>query len=136
MYMIYFLFAGADSGGAVQRAAGDEAGQPGDAEDGGEQPQGFHHAGLPPSLLPYYLRGTISCLPSPATLSAILSPAFITLPSATLAPQAEREDEWRGKARAPTGRVEKQRKALAELEAQLVLASPHLLFQVTGGTSP
>lgn len=27
-------------------------------------------------------------------------------------------------------RVEKQRKALAELEAQLVLASPHLLFQV------
>ena len=30
-------------------------------------------------------------------------------------------------------RVEKQRKALAELEAQLVLASPHLLFQVNGG---
>ena len=30
-------------------------------------------------------------------------------------------------------RVEKQRKALAELEAQLVLASPHLLFQVNDG---
>lgn len=45
--------------------------------------------------------------------------------------QAEREEEWRGKGRGVGGRgVEKQRKALAELEAQLVLASPHLLFQV------
>jgi len=44
--------------------------------------------------------------------------------------QAEREDEWRGRGRGLNSRVEKQRKALAELEAQLVLASPHLLFQV------
>lgn len=46
--------------------------------------------------------------------------------------QAEREEEWRGgRGRGGAGRsLEKQRKSLAELEAQLVLASPHLLFQV------
>lgn len=47
--------------------------------------------------------------------------------------QAEREAEWQGKGRGGSGisnKVEKHRKALNELEAQLVLASPHLLFQV------
>ena len=43
--------------------------------------------------------------------------------------QVQREDDWRGKARS-RGSLEKPRKQLAELEAQLVLASPHLLFQV------
>jgi len=46
--------------------------------------------------------------------------------------QVQREDEWRGKGRGGGGRMstDKHRKQLAELEAQLVLASPHLLFQV------
>ena len=48
--------------------------------------------------------------------------------------QVQREDEWRGKGRGGGvgGRMstDKQKKQLAELEAQLVLASPHLLFQV------
>jgi hypothetical protein len=42
--------------------------------------------------------------------------------------QLEREEEWRGRNKVRAG--EKQKKQLAELEAQLVLASPHLLFQV------
>ena len=41
--------------------------------------------------------------------------------------QLEKEEEWRGRNKARAG--EKQKKQLAELEAQLVLASPHLLFQ-------
>ncbi len=45
--------------------------------------------------------------------------------------QAEREEEWRGKSRGGGKNMDKQRKQLAELEAQLVLASPHLLFQVS-----
>ena len=46
--------------------------------------------------------------------------------------RAEKEDEWRGKnSRVGNNKnTEKQRKNLAELEAQLVLASPNLLFQV------
>ena len=44
--------------------------------------------------------------------------------------QAERDEEWRGKAKAGGRNIDKQRKTLAEYEAQLVLASPHLLFQV------
>ena len=44
--------------------------------------------------------------------------------------QAEREEEWRGKARGSNRALDRQRKAINELEAQLVLASPHLLFQV------
>ena len=44
--------------------------------------------------------------------------------------QAERDEEWRGKGRGGGKNMDKQRKNLAELEAQLVLASPHLLFQV------
>ena len=47
--------------------------------------------------------------------------------------QAEKEEEWRGRAssRGQAKNIEKLRRQLAELEAQLVLASPHLLFQVT-----
>ena len=44
--------------------------------------------------------------------------------------QAERDEEWRGKGRGGGKNMDKHRKNLAELEAQLVLASPHLLFQV------
>ena len=44
--------------------------------------------------------------------------------------QAEKEEEWRGKGRGGGKNIEKLRRQLAELEAQLVLASPHLLFQV------
>jgi len=45
--------------------------------------------------------------------------------------QAERDEEWRGKGRGGGKNMDKHRKNLAELEAQLVLASPHLLFQVS-----
>merc|ERR1719410_116952 len=45
--------------------------------------------------------------------------------------QAEKEEEWRGKGRGGGKNIEKLRRQLAELEAQLVLASPHLLFQVS-----
>ena len=44
--------------------------------------------------------------------------------------QAEKEEEWRGRGRGGAKNIEKLRRNLAELEAQLVLASPHLLFQV------
>ena len=44
--------------------------------------------------------------------------------------QAEKEEEWRGRGRGGGKNIEKLRRQLAELEAQLVLASPHLLFQV------
>ena len=44
--------------------------------------------------------------------------------------QAEKEEEWRGKGRSSGKNIVKLRRNLAELEAQLVLASPHLLFQV------
>ena len=44
--------------------------------------------------------------------------------------QAEKEEEWRGRGRGGAKNIEKLRRQLAELEAQLVLASPHLLFQV------
>ena len=51
--------------------------------------------------------------------------------------QAEKEEEWRGRAssRGQAKNIEKLRRQLAELEAQLVLASPHLLFQVTTTTT-
>lgn len=46
--------------------------------------------------------------------------------------RADKEDEWRGKNDKGQNRnTEKQKKNLAELEAQLVLASPNLLFQVS-----
>jgi len=45
--------------------------------------------------------------------------------------QAEKEEEWRGRGRGGGKNIEKLRRNLAELEAQLVLASPHLLFQVS-----
>ena len=45
--------------------------------------------------------------------------------------QSEKEEEWRGKGRSNGKNIDKHRRQLAELEAQLVLASPHLLFQVT-----
>ena len=45
--------------------------------------------------------------------------------------QAEKEEEWRGRGRGGAKNIEKLRRQLAELEAQLVLASPHLLFQVS-----
>ena len=44
--------------------------------------------------------------------------------------QSEKEEEWRGKGRSNGKNIDKLRRNLAELEAQLVLASPHLLFQV------
>lgn len=46
--------------------------------------------------------------------------------------QAEKEEEWRGKGRSAGKNIVKLRRNLAELEAQLVLASPHLLFQASG----
>ena len=44
--------------------------------------------------------------------------------------QSEKEEEWRGKGRSNSKSIDKLRRNLAELEAQLVLASPNLLFQV------
>lgn len=44
--------------------------------------------------------------------------------------QSEKEEEWRGKGRSNLKSIDKLRRNLAELEAQLVLASPNLLFQV------
>ena len=44
--------------------------------------------------------------------------------------QSEKEEEWRGKGRSNHKSIDKLRRNLAELEAQLVLASPNLLFQV------
>ena len=44
--------------------------------------------------------------------------------------RTEKEDEWKGKGRSGGRNIEKLRRNLSELEAQLVLASPHLVFQV------